>query len=128
MDEIIFELKRFFVERAQDIVVAYVFGSVARGESRAESDVDVAVLFAETPPATLSGPALKLEGELEHALGKRVQLVVLNNAPVDLIHRVLRDGEIVFEADRSARIRFEVAARNEYFDMLPVLRRYRKMA
>lgn len=57
-----------------------------------------------------------------------MQLVVLNNAPVDLIHRVLRDGEIVFEADRSARIRFEVAARNEYFDLLPVLRRYRKMA
>jgi uncharacterized protein len=39
---------------------------------------------------------------------------------------VLRDGRLVFESDRSARIRFEVERRNEYFDLLPVLREYRK--
>jgi predicted nucleotidyltransferase len=128
MDEIIFELKRFFAERAQDIVVAYVFGSVARGESGPMSDVDVGILFTAPPSPTLSGPVLTIEGELEKRLRRTVQVVALNNAPVDLVHRVLRDGEIVYEADRSARIRFEVAARNVYFDLLPVLRRYRKMA
>jgi predicted nucleotidyltransferase len=127
--QIIGKLKSYFAQHARGLVAVYVFGSVARRASGADSDVDIGVLFAETPPATLSGPVLELEGELEHVLGRRVQLVALNNAPVvDLIHRVLRDGEIVFEADRSARIRFEVAARNEYFDLLLILRRYRKMA
>ncbi|MGH8773260.1 MAG: type VII toxin-antitoxin system MntA family adenylyltransferase antitoxin [Burkholderiales bacterium] len=127
-DTIILEVGRFFSRRQTEVVAVYVFGSVARRESGAASDVDIGIVFAKPPPATLSGPVLEIEGELEQALGRRVQLVALDNAPVDLVHRVLRDGEIVFEADRSARIRFEVAARNEYFDLLPVLRRYRKMA
>jgi hypothetical protein len=45
---------------------------------------------------------------------------------VDLVHRVLRDGVLLLERDRSARIRFEVRARNDYFDLLPHLRRYRR--
>ena len=49
-------------------------------------------------------------------------LVVLNEAPCDLVHRVLRDGRL----DRAARVRFEVRSRNEYFDMDPVRRAYRR--
>lgn len=128
MDEIISELERFFVANGEDIITAYLFGSVARGTSRADSDVDVGILFSAPPPATISGPVLTIEGELENHLRRTVQVVALNDAPADLVHRVLRDGKIVYEADRSARIRFEVAKRNEYFDLVPVLRRYRKMA
>lgn len=54
-------------------------------------------------------------------------MATLNGAPADLVHRVLRDGVLVHEADRSGRIRFEVAKRNEYFDLLPILRRYRRL-
>jgi hypothetical protein len=63
---------------------------------------------------------------LERTLGQTVQVVVLNNAPPDLIHRVLRDGRLLLDRDRAARIRFEVRARNEYFDLLPTLNRYRR--
>jgi hypothetical protein len=54
--------------------------------------------------------------------------VILNRAPPDLTHRILRDKIIVYEGDRSARISFEVKARNEYFDILPYLREYRRRA
>ena len=40
-----------------DVVAAYLFGSTARGESRADSDVDVAVLF-EPLVRKLNGPLL----------------------------------------------------------------------
>jgi len=43
-----------------------------------------------------------------------------------LIHRVLRDGKLVLDRDPSLRIRFEVQARNRYFDLLPFLLRYRR--
>jgi len=43
----------------------------------------------------------------------------------DLVHRILRDGILCLDRDRSARIRFEVKARGEYFDLLPYLQRYR---
>jgi hypothetical protein len=49
----------------------------------------------------------------------------MNTAPADLIHRILRDGKLLLEADKSCRIAFEVRARNEYFDLLPILQRYR---
>jgi len=57
-----------------------------------------------------------------------VQIVVLNRASPDLVHRVLRDGQILVDRDRPRRLRFEVQARNEYFDIAPVLRRYREVS
>lgn len=112
--------------RSEGMVCAYLFGSHARGEAEVRSDVDVAVLFAEDPPRNLAGLHLDLADDLTGALRRPVDLVVLNHAPVDLVHRVLRDGALVLERDRSARIRFEVRARNDYFDLLPHLRRYRR--
>lgn len=120
------QLEAFFAQRPEALACAYLFGSSARGTLRAGSDVDVAVLYADEPPATLEGLGLDLAADLERQLRRTVDLVVLNCAPVDLIHRILRDGILVCERDRSARIRFEVRARNEYFDLLPVLREYRR--
>jgi hypothetical protein len=90
--------------------------------------VDVAVLFDETPAATLMGPRLSLEGRLEQLLGREADLIVLNTASADLVHRVLRDGDLIVERDRSRRIRFEVAKRNEYFDLQPIRDEYRRFA
>jgi predicted nucleotidyltransferase len=108
------------------LACAYLFGSHARGEAHAGSDIDVAVLFTEDPPRTLAGLHLDLADRLTEAIARPVDLVVLNRAPVDLAHRVLRDGVLLLERDRSARIRFEVRARNEYFDLLPHIQRYRR--
>jgi hypothetical protein len=55
-----------------------------------------------------------------------VQLIVMNSAPVDLVHRILRDGVLLVEHDKSARIAFEVRARNDFFDLLPALQQYRR--
>lgn len=104
----------------------YLFGSVARGEARTDSDVDVGVLFEQDPPATLDAPQFAVEAELERRLGRAVQVVALNRASSDLVHRVLRDGRLVLDRDPAARIRFEVRSRNEYFDMAPIRGRYRR--
>ena len=60
------------------------------------------------------------------ARGRRADLIILNHAPADLVHRVLRDGILVCEPSRSARIRFEVRLRNEYFDLDPIRTLYRR--
>lgn len=121
---IVSALQEFFAARSATVVCAYLFGSHARDEARPGSDVDVAVLFRQTPPATLEGLGFDLKGELERALGQTVDLIVLNRASLDLVHRVLRDGVLVAEHDRAARVRFEVQRRNDYFDLLPYLREY----
>jgi predicted nucleotidyltransferase len=119
-------LREFFAREAagEPIVAAYLFGSVARGTDRKGSDVDVAVLY-EKSPAGLDRFAL--EGEIERFLRRPVQVVSLERAPADLVHRVLRDGKLLLDRDRSRRIAFEVRARNEYFDLEPIRRRYRRL-
>ena len=120
------QLREFFDRDDDGIVCAYLYGGVARGQAHQASDIDIAVLYKKEPPPTLEGLGLELSSELERHLGRPVDLLVLNRAPVDLIHRVLRDGVLVYNGDPSARIHFEVKARNEYFDLLPYLRQYRR--
>ena len=59
--------------RARGIAALYVFGSVARGDARPDSDVDLAIDVR--PRAELSLLDLAhLAAELEEALGRRVDL------------------------------------------------------
>ena len=124
-DEVRRQLRAYFEAHPTGLVAVYLYGSIARGDADSDSDVDVGVLFATDPPATFAAQPYDLEAALEDRIRCPVQVVILNLAPVDLRARVLRDGEIVFEADRAGRIRFEVQTRNEAFDLEPILRRYR---
>ncbi len=119
-------LRRYFAADRHGAVAAYLFGSVARGEARETSDVDLGVLFETTPPSSLDAPQFAMEAELERLLHREVEVIPLNRASPDLVHRVLRDGRLVLDHDRAARIRFEVRLRNEYFDMAPIRQLYRR--
>jgi len=127
-DDVERRLAGFFQADSHGAAAVYLFGSVARGTARPDSDVDIGVLFAIAPEPTLDAQPFALENELERVLGRAVQIVVLNRAPVDLRIRVLRDGRLVLDRDPSARIRFEVQTRNEAFDLEPILREYRSSA
>jgi uncharacterized protein len=113
-----------FFASTPNVAAVYLFGSTARGDSHTESDVDVAVLFDVAPPQTLHG-RFALAGDLERALGRPVDLVVMNDAPVDLRIRILREGELLVDRNKALRIASEVRTRNEYFDLEPVLTLYR---
>jgi predicted nucleotidyltransferase len=126
LEALIDTLRGAVARHADRIACAYLYGSAARRESRAASDIDLAVLFREMPPASLEGLGFDIAGEIERALGKPVDIVVLNRASPDLVHRVLRDGVLVHDGDRRMRIAFETRKRAEYFDVLPYLREYRR--
>lgn len=121
-------LARHFARHAHEVAAVYVFGSHARGEASSASDLDLAVLLRASPPRTLAGLRLDLAVDLQTELGLSIDLVILNRAPVDLVHRVLRDGVLVAEFDASTRIQFEVKARNEHFDLARYLEHYRRPA
>jgi len=79
------------------------------------------LLYAEPPGGRLQDQPFLLEAELSEALARPVQCVVMNRAPADLVHRVLRDQRLLLDLEPSLRVRFEVAARNRYFDLKPFL-------
>ncbi|HVZ37518.1 MAG TPA: nucleotidyltransferase domain-containing protein [Polyangiaceae bacterium] len=117
--------RRVLEARADELIAAYVFGSVARGTATARSDLDLGLLFRHAPESSLSGLGFDIAFELELALKRQVDVVVLNRASPDLVHRVLRDGILVLESDRRARVEFEVHARAQFFDLAPLRRLYR---
>lgn len=116
LEELIRRLETYY--RAQPpVAAAYLFGSQARGTARPGSDVDVAVLFRPSvPPLDRLDARVDQMRELEDLLGARVDVLDLREVSPVLIHQVLRDGVLVYEADPSERLHFEVGARRRYFD------------
>ena len=126
-DTIEMQLTEYFQEHPDDIACVYLFGSQARKQSKSGSDVDIAVLYKDKVPGGFDRLGIPLAGELEKVAGKQVDVIVLNYANVDLVHKVLRDGVILYESDREIRIQFEVKSRNAYFDLKPYLDEYRRV-
>lgn len=119
-------LRALLAEEPGTVVAAWLFGRRVRGEERPGSDVDLGILFDPPPEPRLGNEAHRLEARIESTLGLPVQVVALNTAPPDLVHRVLRDGVLLVDGSPRERICFELRARNEFFDMQPILARYRE--
>jgi uncharacterized protein len=91
----------------QPIAAAWLYGSVARGDARRDSDVDVGVLFAAHLQTDRRRVLHEIERGLARALpGKKLSVVDLEAAPLLLRHRVLRDGALLVEPDPRARSSF----------------------
>ena len=65
---------------------------------------------------------LKLMADLDE-LGP-VDVVILNDAPPLLAHRILSQGTLVFERSAVARVRFQVRTAARYLDFVPVYETY----
>ena len=104
----------FFNDRP-GVVLAYLFGSLARGDAGPLSDVDVAVKFSDQVRDRF-GERLSIHDALCRHLGTdRIDLVDLDEGSPVLRFNVVRDGVVLKEADQ-LRVPFEVKAMAEYFD------------
>lgn len=65
-----------------------VFGSVARGDEHADSDIDV---LADLPPDAGLFTLLRLEGELSDLLDARVEVIPAGSLRAEVRPRVERD-------------------------------------
>ncbi|ABL78819.1 type VII toxin-antitoxin system MntA family adenylyltransferase antitoxin [Thermofilum pendens] len=95
------------------VLFAYLFGSRARGLERENSDWDFAVYFGRE--VTVVDEA-RLEDDPEKATGLKVDVVALDNAPLDFVYVVLRDGVPVYSRDERLRKSWEIEAYLEYLD------------
>ena len=104
--------------REPRIGYALVFGSCARGNARADSDLDVAIGGLTSPLSALE--LGDLIGRLEGASGRDVDLVVLDEAKPGLAYRIFRDGVIVLEREPEKLAARKAWAVLEYLDWKPV--------
>ena len=108
-----------------EILDAYLFGSAAHGRAQPHSDVDVAVYIdPDRARGSPFGYAAELTADLSAALRRDgVDVLLLNQAPPLLYHRVLSDGLRVVARDLAATTTREGRALSRYCDYVPHLRK-----
>ncbi len=109
-----------FLATQPDVIAAYLFGSLAQGRARPQSDIDVAILLVPMDSGAAFDRRLRLMEQLRPYADREVSVVVLNIAPPILQNQVLRHGRLLYERDRLARVEFEVRAGQVYADLKPM--------
>ena len=104
-----------YLQTRQDIIFAYLFGSMARGKVLPLSDVDVAVYLKE--PSDIQEKKMEILGGLIEILQTdEIDLVVLNRAPLPLRRRILENKKVVVDREPFRRHQYESLTMREYFD------------
>jgi predicted nucleotidyltransferase len=109
-----------YLSNQPDVVAAYLFGSAAANLDHAQSDVDVALLLAESLSRSAALEIhLRVMADLEAICGRQVDVVILNTASPLVCFQVFKHGRLLAERDRKGRALFEMRARSLYYDFKP---------
>jgi predicted nucleotidyltransferase len=108
-----------FLEERFDLDALWEFGSRAEDRARADSDLDLAALFARSPSAA---ELLDARERLASLVGIDVDLVDLERASPVLAMQVLRKGRLLVDNHPYHRIHFTAGAPLRYED-LKIMRR-----
>jgi len=105
--------------------LVYLFGSQVSGEIGPLSDVDLGVLLAR------DAPVARMRAQLAHLFsealgGATVDLIILNQAPIELAYAVIAQGKVLYQRDRTERVEYEADVMSRYGDYLPFLRAQRQ--
>jgi predicted nucleotidyltransferase len=107
----------------EEVRVAYLFGSRARGRARADSDLDIALhvgaAMGDEHRATLLLSIIAALTDRLGALGERADLLELDRAGSGVAFAVIRDGKCVLCRDQRERVRLEARIARRYDDERP---------
>jgi predicted nucleotidyltransferase len=95
--------------RHPEVAAVYLFGSVAAGRARADSDIDIGIVYERSrSPGVHERVVRDLTTRIAVSTGfERVDIVDLEAQGPIFCHNVLSTGGCVYEGDRERRIDFE---------------------
>ena len=82
--------------KTQPVLKAWLFGSYARGEENADSDIDILVTFDNNAKVSLLKHAIMAD-DLEKILGRPVDLVTDGTLLPFAVNSVSRDKQLIYE-------------------------------
>ena len=89
-----FDLSRMIdICRQNDVSMIVVFGSMARGQAKKKSDMDLIVRFAKRKSLLAM---VRLERELSEALNRKVDLLTEAGISPYIRERVLKEMQVVY--------------------------------
>jgi len=110
-----------FLQQHGEIYAAYLFGLFITKESFA--DIDLGVLLRREPEDILEYE-IELESKLEKLERFRLDVRVLNRAPISFAQNVIRYGRLIIDREPNIRSDFENYVLKKYFDFARFRRIY----
>lgn len=115
-------LKNYF-EKSDTVLMAYLFGSYEKGRATNESDVDIGIYYKpkgrsiEWEEAGEYHETEKIWSDVEKIMGQKTDLVVMNQAPVNLVYDILQNGRVIVSKDQNYywRLYLLISDAAEYF-------------
>ena len=119
------EKLRDVLQKHEEIVVAYIYGSSVRGQMRDDSDIDIGLLLREDFQQDALYPA-RIAEEIARSCGlkREIDVRVLNDMPITFLHQVLKYGVLILSRDERKRIEFETWVWDMYLDYKPFFERF----
>ncbi|MEJ2567858.1 MAG: DUF86 domain-containing protein [candidate division WOR-3 bacterium] len=118
------KLKNYF-EKREEIMFAFLFGSVANGKTTGISDIDIAVMLDESKIDKAKNPygyKAELLAKLISVLSfNDIDFIVLNEAPLLLKHRIVQSGREIYTKNEKLSTQFRVKVMEQFLDLKPAV-------
>jgi predicted nucleotidyltransferase len=125
----ILEILKRVMEKDQEVLFAYLYGSYVYNSDDFKSDIDVAVYLK---PSDIKGYIKKEEELTINVVTKihkdRIDLRILNVLPLLLQYNILKEGIPIFVRDERERVDFETRVMNRFFELKPYIDEYQQMS
>ena len=101
----------------EEVVALVLFGSVARGQARSTSDIDLCIVTSRDLPQSVRWDLLSYGSQ-------RIDVNLFWDLPVTIRFRAIREGRVLFCKDALLFHRIKVDTVREYFNVAPLVRRH----
>lgn len=129
------ELKRYDAQSIREklsplftksrVILAYLFGSQAKGKIGPMSDIDIAVLWNKDEKEKLKKSLLLQSRIKERLQAEYIEVGSLNNQALSFCYTVIKDGICIFGKEKN-RVEYETFILNEYLDFSYLAEEYNR--
>ena len=116
-----------YLKDKEEVIAAYVYGSITSEKGVKRSDLDIALL---TYPFWDKEESFKKRlyyiQEIQQLVKEEVDLILLQEAGELLVYQVLKKGRVIFERDKKSHVAFKATKIIQYLDFQHIERRMQK--
>lgn len=115
------------LEKDEDVLFAYLYGSRVYCSTHLESDVDIAIYLKPSDMKGFIEKDKKLTSILITELHTdKIDLRILNVSPFLLQYKIIKEGIPIVIRDELGRVDFEIRVMNRFFELKPHLDEYQQ--
>ncbi len=107
------------------VILAYIFGSQAKGKIGPMSDIDIAVLWNKEEKGKLKKSLLLQSRIKEELCTEYLEIGSLNDQALSFCYNVIKDGICIFGKEKD-RVEYETSILNEYLDFSYLAEEYNR--